>query len=201
MNLGDLETAANAVNLSVFGVSGSVVLLGPHEPGFWPMFTNSAEWCDGRPDPVDRWSARVIGGLAEQFGAVPHFPFGSPTAPFLTWAMNSDAAWQSPVGMLVHDTAGLLVSYRGALEFDKPIALIPRVKPCNDCAMPCVTACPIGALSSSGYDVPKCQTFLNTDAGSDCLNNGCAVRRSCPVSQTYGRLPEQSAYHMQRFLK
>jgi hypothetical protein len=32
--------------------------------------------------------------------------------------MASDRAWVSPVGMLVQAEAGLMVSYRGALEFN-----------------------------------------------------------------------------------
>ena len=60
--------------------------------------------------------ARVISQLAQETGSKPYFPFGAHPAPFLTWALASDRAWQSPVGMLVQAEAGLLVSYRGALE-------------------------------------------------------------------------------------
>ena len=43
---------------------GTVVLLGPREPGFWTTFTASPEWQDGAPDPMDRWSTRVINAAA-----------------------------------------------------------------------------------------------------------------------------------------
>lgn len=200
MTLDHIETAANAKHLTIFGVHQAIVMLGPLEPGFWAAFTASPEWADGLPDPMDRWSARVIGALATELRATPHFPFGDPPAPFLTWAMNSHAAWQSPVGMLVQAKAGLMVSYRGALEFDMGLSVPATDKPCNTCDAPCQTACPVGALTDDGYDVPKCKTFLRTDAGQDCLTGGCLVRRACPVSQTYGRDPAQSAYHMERFL-
>jgi len=55
------------------------------------------------------------------------------------------------------------------------------------------------AFTEAGYDVPACHAFLDTSAGQDCLTTGCAVRRACPVSQSYGRVPEQSAYHMRQF--
>ena len=122
MTYGDLLSAAQSYNLTIFGSlagdAGSIILVGPHEPGYWPVLFASPEWQDGGPDPVDRWSHRVISQLAQETGSKPYFPFGAHPAPFLTWALASDRAWQSPVGMLVQAEAGLLVSYRGALELD-----------------------------------------------------------------------------------
>ena len=46
----------------------TVLLLGPREPGFWPHLQAQPEW-DGAPDPVDRWSRRVIGRIAFAIGA------------------------------------------------------------------------------------------------------------------------------------
>ncbi len=56
----------------------TLLLLGPQQPGFWPHVTASAEWQDGRPDPMDRWSRRVIGRIACDLGAKALFPFGGP---------------------------------------------------------------------------------------------------------------------------
>ena len=120
MTYGDLLSAAQSNNLTIFGSlagdAGSIILLGPHEPSYWPVLCASPEWQGGGPDPVDRWSHRVISQLAQETGSKPYFPFGAHPAPFLTWALASDRAWQSPVGMLVQAEAGLLVSYRGAFE-------------------------------------------------------------------------------------
>lgn len=182
----------------------TLVLLGPAEPGFWPHFTASPEWQDGRADPMDRWSTRVIGKLAEQVDAAPLFPFGGPPyQPFFRWALASGHAWQSPVSLLVHARAGLMVSYRGALAFDERLELPPNPPaPCEVCAdKPCLTACPSGALTQAGYDVPKCHAFLDTADGARHLQQGCKVRRACPVSQSYARMEEQSAYHMSMFHK
>lgn len=181
----------------------TLVLLGPDEPGFWACLTASAEWRDGAPDPVDRWSARVIGGLAEIFGGKPFFPFGgAPYYPFYQWALRSGRAWASPVTLLVHERAGLMVSYRGAIGLPELIDVppAPAASPCDGCAgRPCLAACPPAALTAKGYDVAACHAFLDQPAGGDCLSFGCAVRRACPLSQAYGRLAEQSAYHMRLF--
>lgn len=202
MNLSNIENAAAAVNLSVFGVAdGNLVLLGPKEPGFWQAFTASPEWNDGQDDPIDRWSSRVIGVLAAELNATARFPFEDPLPPFLTWAMNANSSWQSPVGMMIQAEAGLMISYRGALQFPETITDVPEVQnPCTPCSKPCVSACPVGALTPEGYDVPACHAYMRSTEGADC-NNGCLVRRACPVSQSYGRDPKQSAYHMGQFLK
>lgn len=182
---------------------GTLILLGPDEPGFWPAFTQSPEYNDGQPDPMDRWSSRVISQMAQDLGATAFFPFGGPPwHPFIRWAQDSGQAWASPVQLLVQQDTGLFISYRGALGFTHRITLptAPAQAPCVACSSPCLKICPVDALGAHGYDVPTCKAYLRTKAGQDCLKNGCAVRRACPISQSYGRLPEQSAFHMSAFL-
>ncbi|MEQ6248969.1 ferredoxin [Sulfitobacter sp. HNIBRBA3233] len=172
---------------------------------FWDVFRDSPEAQDGKPDPVDRWSGRVIAGLATAAEADDHvFPFGGPPfAPFIAWALASGEAWQSPVGMLVHARAGLMISYRGALVWDRHLPLPDQTpaNPCTSCAdRPCTTACPVDALSADhGYDVPACKAYLDTTAGDACMSHGCQVRRACPVSHAFDRPSAQSAHHMRYF--
>ena len=215
--LSAIASAAAAHRLAVLGAfhaepgdglpdgTGTLLLFGPDEPGFWPHLTAEPEWQDGAPDPVDRWSARVLTGLAERFGGRAFFPFGGPPYhPFYAWALRSGRAWPSPVALLVHDTAGLMVSYRGAIALTDRIDLPapPTQSPCATCTdRPCLTACPSGALGKEGYDVPACHAYLDKVPDGDCISSGCVTRRACPVSQGYGRLPEQSAYHMRLFHK
>ena len=209
MLLQDIETKVEKQHLSVFGGLventpdgfGTVLLLGPREPGFWDHFTTSREYRDGQPDPLDRWSERVIGDLAKSLNAKPFFPFGGPPwQPFLQWALESGRAHVSPVGLLVHDSAGLMVSFRGALGFRERIALPPPPpNPCNTCEnRPCLSACPVDALRPDGYEMSACKTDLDRPE-NDCLSKGCAVRRVSPVSQHHGRREEQSAFHMRAF--
>ena len=180
----------------------TLLLLGPREPGFWPHLKAQPEW--GADDPADRWSRRVIGKLACDLGAKALFPFGGPPYnPFYKWALKSGRCWESPVRLLVHDAAGLFVSFRGALALKEAVKLPPAgPKPCDTCMeKPCLTACPAGALTGAGYDLQNCHSFLDTTAGQDCMTTGCAVRRTCPLSLAYARMPEQSAYHMGQFHK
>ena len=178
----------------------TLLLIGPQEPGFWPHMQVQPEW--GEPDPVDRWSRRVVGRIACDLGATALFPFGGPPyQPFFSWALRTGSVWESPVRLLVQDKQGLFVSFRGALALrdalDRPPAP-PR--PCDTCAAkPGLTACPVAALTGAGYDVPGCHAYLDQPEGAICLTGGCLVRGSCPVSQAYARMPEQSAYHMRQF--
>ena len=121
----------------------------------------------------------------------------------MDWAIRSGRAWHSRVGMLVHDQMGLMVSYRGALIFDEQMAYPPPdgESPCASCAdQPCLSACPVGALSEAGYDTDRCSAHLRKDEGADCLN-GCLVRRVCPYSAGAKREEPQSRLHMQAFLR
>ncbi|MCC1482479.1 ferredoxin [Roseibaca sp. Y0-43] len=210
--MADIRKAAHRQGLDAAGLVGpgqvalpdgceSLVLLAPDEPAFWPIFTQSAEYTDGQPDPMDRWSLRVIAALAAALGARALFPFGTqPPHPFYTWALASGQVWSSPVQFLVGARSGLWASYRGALAFADPLGALPEVaKPCATCAQPCATACPVGALTPEGYDTAACHAYLDTDAGQDCMIQGCAVRRACPVSAAFGRNPAQSAFHMRHF--
>lgn len=213
-DLSRIAAAAAADHLAVLGAvhpdpggpagdAGTLILLSPAEPGFWPAFTAGPEWRDGAPDPLDRWSARVIGALAAQIGARALFPSdGPPWLPFYDWALATGSAWASPVRLLVHGQMGLWASCRGVLaipdRIDLPAAVAPS--PCLSCAtQPCLTACPVAALAGAGYDTAACHRFLDTPPGESCMSQGCAVRRACPAGAGYGRLPEQSAYHMSCF--
>lgn len=211
---GDIADNARACHLDVMGAfhpqgsdrapqgTSTLILLGPREPGFWAQVRTSLEFGDGAPDPLDRWSARVIGALATELGAVAVFPFGgSAYRPFIAWALRSGRASRSPVGLLVHDRAGLMVSYRGALALPDRIDLpdLPP-SPCDSCRdIPCLSACPVDALQKDRYDLVACHGYLDTKPGRDCMGRGCAARRTCPVSQDYGRTAEQSTFHMKAF--
>lgn len=207
MTYAQLETTARDVQLDVFGLlhpaaGETVLLLGPHEPGFWAVFTASPEYSDGAPDPLDRWSKRVIGQLALDWGGQAVFPSdGPPYPPFITWAVASGRSWPSPVGMLVHDRAGLMGSYRGAVTLRRHVQPPPTTgAPCDTCqTQPCRSACPVNALTGAQYDVARCKGHLSSPAGAECLSQGCAARRACPLSASYGRLAAQSAFHMKAF--
>ena len=213
MNYTTVQSLATQHGLSIYGgfhgdssdglpdSHQTLLMLGP-SPQFWAHLQTQPEYMDSAPDPIDRWSKRTFDTLAKDLNATPFLPFGGPPyAPFLTWAIKTNRAWSSPVGMLVHDKTGLMVSFRGALAFREKLDLPETGRiPCTTCAQPCLSACPVDALSAeNGYNTAACHTYLNTSAGQDCLAKGCIARRACPVSAGAHRTADQSAHHMAYF--
>lgn len=179
----------------------TVLMLGPIQTTFWSFVTSSIEFLDGKPDPLDRWSRRIIAGIAKETKATAMFPFGGPPyLPFFEWAIRTGRCWTSPVQLLVHDTAGLLISFRGALAIAERIELPPTESesPCESCMdRPCTTRCPVHALAEGHYDAQTCIDYVSDRAGIDCLANGCAVRRACPLSVNAAQPPAQAHFHQE----
>src|SRR2546423_5076054 len=69
----------------------TLVLVGFTGNTNWKHFKESPEAQDAAPDPLDRWSLRVIGALAQELGATALFPFGDPPwLPFQRWAREAE---------------------------------------------------------------------------------------------------------------
>ena len=157
---------------------------------------------DGLSNPMDRWSERVISALATKIEAKPIFPFkGPPYAPFYQWALRTGEMHISPIRLLVHSQTGLFVSCRGAVALYREIQL-PKASPspCQTCAAPCTSACPVSAFDGDFYDVNACQSHITTLDTKRCNSKGCAARRHCPVGKEYFRPSEQTTFHMHAFL-
>ena len=204
----DLKSAGLCVLGTVEAQSGDewatgaqqLILIGPDEPAFWLIFRAAPEYSDGQTDPVNRWSTRVITQIANQHDAVALFPFGGPPwPPFISWALRAATIFSSPVSLLVHSERGLFVSFRAALALKHKLPPMIGTSPCTTCSAPCLTVCPVNALTADGYDVAACTAHIATVQGRECMQ-GCLVRRSCPVGG-HLRLEEQSAFHMDAFLR
>ena len=177
---------------------GTLVLLGPDEPTFWPMFNQTPEYNDDASDSLDRWSRRTIDAIAARAHGAAYYPFGGePFLPFYTWALRTGQAWASPIGFLVHKNAGLFASYRGAVWISEDRPIQTATQPCVTCDAPCKAACPADAFAQ-GYDVAACKAHLNAPQGASCLLDGCMARRACPVG-TDLRISAQAAFHMKAF--
>ncbi len=186
--------------------TGTLVLVGFTGNREWPAFASSPEASDEASDPLDRWSRRVIGGLALELDATALFPFGGPPfLPFQRWAQKAEPVAPSPLGILIHPDWGLWHAYRGALAFGERLDLPPpdmRASPCDSCdGKPCLSACPVDAFSSAGYDVPACVGHISSPVGENCMSFGCQARRACPVGAEYRHTPGQAHFHIAAFLK
>jgi hypothetical protein len=184
----------------------TIVLAGMAGRDGWGAFAASAEASDGLADPLDRWSRRLIESLARELGGKALFPFGGPPfLPFQRWAQRAEPVHSSPIGLLIHRYYGLWHSYRGALAFREELnvrasAAVPS--PCETCTGRwCLSACPVGAFSSGGYDVAACAGHLRSAAGGDCMGGGCLARRACPVGAEHAYGPEQAGFHMRAFMR
>lgn len=109
---GDTSGALPAGLLLLFGQAGSSI---------WREFSGSAEYRDGRADPLDRWSRRIARSMADELGARALFPFeGPPWYPFGRWAQQAEHLRPSPLGILMHPQLGLWHAYRFALIWAFP---------------------------------------------------------------------------------
>jgi ferredoxin len=187
------------------GACASLVLLGNVGASIWPAFSASPENGDGRPHGLDRWTRRVIDGIARQFDAEALYPFGGPPwLPFQRWAQRAEPVAPSAIGILIHPDQGLWHAYRGALAFAGRLSLptmTPRPRPCDSCVeRPCLSACPVGAFKPEGYDVDACRAHVAGAKGRICREGGCLARLACPVGREMAYPPAQMAFHMAAFL-
>jgi len=181
----------------------TLVLIGNAGSSLWPEFSRSREYRDGRPNPLDRWSERVIDDLGRELDALAVFPFkGPPYYPFLRWARRAETVTSSPLGMLIHPDYGLWHAYRGALVFDRPLDGLPdptrEASPCLTCEdQPCLSGCPVDAFGSDGFDVERCVTHL--DGPNRCRDEGCLARNACPAGKPFKYVREQHRFHLAAF--
>lgn len=114
--------------------------------------------------------------------------------------LGTHAGWgaPSPLGLGIHPTWGLWQAHRVAFAIDADLAPTPLTVPPHACATcvdrPCVTACPVGAVSMDApFDVATCGANRLTD-GSECAHQ-CLARNACPVGAEHRYGDAQMAYH------
>ena len=189
------------------GAGASIALVGNIGSSYWPVFADSPEYRDGQVDPLDRWSRRVGGQLADAIGAKAVYPFeGPPYFPFQQWAKRTGSLTHSAMGLMIHPRYGLWHSYRFGLLM--PAAgglvahqLIAQQSPCESCvAKPCLNTCPVGAFDLVGYDVDACAQYLKKTPRARCHSEGCLARLSCQVGLKYQYDCAEHRFHLRAFL-
>lgn len=167
----------------------------------WRVFRQSPEYGDGDPDPLDRWTARVIEPIAAEMGAVALYPFAKPVWPFQRWAIRATGMRPSPLGILIHPEYGLWQAFRAVLVCRRAVRLPPApppIHPCDSCLeKPCLSACPVAAFSATGFNSTACRAHLRAGDPPDCRRLGCRARAACPVGTPY--TAAQLHFHMAAF--
>ena len=191
----DLVSASRARTLLLIGNAG---------PALYDAFFNAGETAED--NPLDDWTRTVLAPIATRFGARAAFPSdGPPWLPFQRWAMRAEGLRASPLGVLIHPDFGLWHAYRAALFFDATLdlpALPVRPHPCDSCVdRPCLSTCPVGAVTTDAYLVDNCAPHVAGRDGAACRTLGCLARRACPVGAAH-RYPDRAmAFHMAAFLR
>jgi ferredoxin len=186
----------------------AVVLIGMTGQAMWPAFSAWREKAPDRggSDPLDRWSEVVLDQIASQFGALALYPSRAPYQPFQSWAMRAERLKASPLGLLIHPMFGLWHSYRGALAFadwedgtDGSEISGSFRHPCDSCVdRPCLSTCPVDAISPDRFDVAGCRAHLaGAEGQAACMTQGCFARNACPVGVAYRYPQAQVRFHMQ----
>lgn len=195
----------------------SVWMVGVVGSTFWPYFAASAFYADGLPDPLDRWSQSIGDALAQRLGGRALYPSdGPPYHPFQQWANRAEPLQPSPMLLRIHPQYGLWHAYRFALALPHTLEAVAtdwqraptspastslaNTNVCATCdGQPCLGACPVGAYSSTGFDLAACSSHVHSSDGQHCMQTGCRARLACPVGPQFRYAPDHAAFHMRAF--
>lgn len=215
-SLSELKHALAGLGMNLFGGlqlpdGRTGILVGNIGGAMWEAFSHSAEAIDGKNNPLDRWTRRHIEELAMSLECEACFPFDQPYPRFQQYAVEATGLRQSPLGILIHPEFGLWHAYRALLVFTDVHSLSVEVEkliqqahelihPCDQCVeKPCLSACPVSAFTSSGLDVTRCFSHIDTRIDPDCMLSGCAARNACPVGKGYRYSSDQIEFHMRSY--
>lgn len=156
--------------------------------------------------------------------------------PLQTW-LREFGFFPSPLGIFIHAKFGLWTSIRGVTihrknprftdtrfrfaRLNQPESLYPKtislktIHPCEVCLeKPCISACPVSAVSNRGFDYQTCQAHL-VEKHNNCIRSGCLSRLACPLptlinavtgqvvsfNNRYQYQIGQSLYFLRKYLK
>lgn len=125
-------------------------------------------------------------------------------APVGLQALGRLAGWHhaSPFMVGIDADWGSWYAYRAVLVADTdfaPSPVVDRGSPCLDCRqMPCIAACPAGALNGGRFDLDACSDW-RLAAHSRCAE-GCLARTACPVGAEHRYADAQIAHSYRQSL-
>jgi len=165
----------------------SLVVIGNGGRAFWDGFRayceNHRDFAQRETHPLDAYTMVVIesrlppllqsAGVAESI--LYPFDFEREPVSFMHLGAVAGLGTRSLLGVLVHPEFGPWIALRAALLLNVEIEPTPVVPfdPCGGCGdKPCITACPAGAVSERGWDVPACATYRAGHERRDLSNSG-----------------------------
>ena len=214
----DLSDALQPLGLAVIGwfemangpselAGKSAALIGNRSTPMWQAFKSSGFNNDAAANPLDRWTKQSITPIANELNATALYPFldgYDQHWPFQQWASAATGLKHSPLGLLIDPVFGLWHAFRAVLIFERLYdfpEVVASQHPCETCVeKPCLTMCPVAAISVGKFDANVCIDHVLSERGNACRSNGCLARDSCPVGQEYTYSSEQQAFHMRAFI-
>lgn len=196
----DGAAAPLALDELLAGAAGALVV-GSGGPQFFDRFDGSPEAVDGAPDPLDRYTKRVITRATRdaldpgRAAHVVHFPFGvRPLIPFQRLGRAAGLGGPGPLGLQIHPTFGPWWAYRALIVLDRPLpAAPPPGDGCAGCDAPCVAACPAGAVARGGFEITACQARRLV---AEPCRLSCVARITCVRGPEHRYRDEELAFHM-----
>ncbi len=169
----------------------------------WTALRGAPEF-DAGSDPVDTYTARVVGALARDLSGAGHpsralYPLerrGGAWADFVALGREAGLGVSSRLGLLLHPIYGPWLSIRAVLltGLDCPLgAPLSGFDPCEGCAAPCAEACPGDAVGPEGISASVCYATQRTEPA--CALR-CSARRACMVGREHAYAKEAEAHHM-----
>ena len=190
----------------------TAIVIGNGGGAFWTAYRDFCRVHPGHerePDPLDAFTRGAVEtAIAATIdpGAPVRllYPFRYPDEPvsFMHLAECAGLGRRSLLGVLIHPLFGPWIALRAAL-------LVPHIltasrpadgfDPCPDCTeRACVEACPGGAVTATGWDVPRCATH-RLQAEDTCAER-CHARFDCVIGRAYRYPPDALEYHQRRAL-
>ncbi len=194
--------------------SQSIVVIGNGGGAFWKAFKfhadNNPGWM-ARDNPLDdfiraiveRDIAPVLARFAFAHTIIYPFISNAPTLNFMQAGKASGLSGPSLLGVMVHPVYGPWIAFRAAILLDELIDApgeAYQFDPCPSCIpRTCISACPVEAVSISGWDIPKCLTH-RIEVEADCAPR-CHARAGCVLGPEHRYPDEELAYHQMRSLR
>jgi hypothetical protein len=181
--------------------AAAALIVGSGGPAFFDRFDRAPEASDGAPNPLDRYTARVVVRAAREaldplgIAHALYFPFGaSPLIPFQRLGRAAGLGGPGPLGLQIHPRFGPWWAYRALIALDRPLpAATPPGDGCAGCDAPCVAACPARAVQRSGFEVTACHARRLV---AEPCRLSCAARIACVRGPEHRYRDAELAFHM-----